>query len=234
MLAKRAGIKNRIATTNRVYHWFTCNKLVKLSRKNSDLHEAQLNIVLLRPLGINHIPTISQLPNFYNFSSATPLPAGLATLLTKDRFNLILHPKSNGSGREWSLDRFAELINLLPPADFNIFISGSDKEQALLKDWIDTLPRNVIDITGKLTLEQLISFITQADGLVASGTGPLHIAAAAGINTLGLFPGVRPIHAGRWGPIGKRAEYIDSGSDNLNDIAANTAYNRVKKLADFI
>ncbi len=50
--AKRAHIPVRIGTTNRIFHWFTCNRLVKLSRRNSDLHEAQLNLKLLQPLGI--------------------------------------------------------------------------------------------------------------------------------------------------------------------------------------
>ena len=43
-LAKSAGITSRIGTTNRLYHWFTCNKLIKLSRTNSTLHESQLNL----------------------------------------------------------------------------------------------------------------------------------------------------------------------------------------------
>lgn len=228
LLAMRAGIATRIGTVNRPYHWFTCNKLVKLSRKNSYLHEAQLNIILLKPLGITRIPTIEQLADFYDFNSETILPDEFAGLLTSNRFNLILHPKSNGSGREWGLDYFAELVNLLPPSNFNIFISGSSKEQALLSDWIAGLPQHVIDITGKLTLEQFISFIAQANGLVASGTGPLHIAAAYGIHALGLFPGVRPIHAGRWGPIGKLAEYIDSKEDNLDSIKPSTVYHQIQ------
>ena len=31
-LAKKAGIPLRLGTTNRLYHWNTCNKLVRLSR----------------------------------------------------------------------------------------------------------------------------------------------------------------------------------------------------------
>jgi heptosyltransferase-3 len=49
-LAKKAGIAHRIGTTNRLWHWFTCNVRIKLSRKNSDLHEAQLNTKLLAPI----------------------------------------------------------------------------------------------------------------------------------------------------------------------------------------
>ncbi|MEO6304695.1 MAG: glycosyl transferase family 9, partial [Bacteroidia bacterium] len=36
-LVKKAGIPLRVGTTNRLYHWFNCNKLIRLSRKNSEL-----------------------------------------------------------------------------------------------------------------------------------------------------------------------------------------------------
>jgi heptosyltransferase-3 len=45
-LAKAARIPKRIGTRNRLWHWFTCTTRVKLSRKNSDLHESQLNMKL--------------------------------------------------------------------------------------------------------------------------------------------------------------------------------------------
>lgn len=227
-LAKQAGIKYRLGTTNRTFHWLTCNKLVRLSRKKSDLHEAQLNIGLLKPLGIKIIPPVSELAKFYQFKTTTQLSEQFANLLSSHHFNIILHPKSNGSGREWGLNRFKELIELLPPNKFNIFISGSDKEKELLKDWLPTLPSHVNDITGKLTLDQFIAFIAKADGLIAASTGPLHIAAMIGIHALGLYPTTRPMHPGRWGPIGKQAEFVDSRTDDLHSISTVTVYDRVK------
>ena len=50
--AKQNGIKLRVGTTNRLYHWMTCNRLISLSRKNSPLHESQLNLQLLKFLRI--------------------------------------------------------------------------------------------------------------------------------------------------------------------------------------
>jgi heptosyltransferase III len=228
VLAKSAGIKLRIGTTNRVFHWVTCNKLVKLSRKNSPLHEAQLNIVLLQGLGITALPDVTQLPDYYTFKPKGDLQPEIAGLLEKQRFNLIIHPKSHGSGMEWSLLRYSELINLLPADQFKIFISGSEKEKAVLKDWIAILPNSVVDITGKMLLEQFIQFIAAADGLVAAGTGPLHIAAETGIHTLGLFPSIGSIHARRWGPIGKQAEYIQAAKDELDAITATDVYQKIK------
>ncbi|WP_439694757.1 glycosyltransferase family 9 protein [Mucilaginibacter sp. AW1-7] len=227
-IARAAGIKLRIGTTNRVFHWFTCNKLVKLSRKKSDLHEAQLNLILLKPLGLASVPSLQDIIEHISFESRALLPPDLAGKLSGDKFNLIIHPKSHGSGMEWGLDNYAELIDTLPSDIFNIIITGSDKEKILLTDWITTLPGAVVDMTGKFSLPQLISFISQADGLIASGTGPLHIAAMAGINTLGLFPSVRPIHPGRWAPLGKKAEFMESGTVDIKPISAEIINEQIK------
>jgi ADP-heptose:LPS heptosyltransferase len=45
--------------------------------------------------------------------------------------------------------------------------------------------------------------IGAADALVAASTGPLHIAAASGIRTVGLFSMRRPVFPARWAPIGR-------------------------------
>ncbi len=66
----------------------------------------------------------------------------------------------------------------------------------------------VINLTGQLSLDELISFIGNTDGLVAASTGPLHIAAALGKKAIGIYAPMRPIHPGRWAPIGEHASYL--------------------------
>jgi ADP-heptose:LPS heptosyltransferase len=56
-----------------------------------------------------------------------------------------------------------------------------------------------------MNLDELISFIASADGLIANSTGPLHLAAALGKDALGIYPPMRPIHPGRWAPVGPKA-----------------------------
>ena len=208
-----------------------CNKLVKLSRKNSLLHEAQQNIFILKPLGITQVPDLSAIANAYQewFKPKHPLADNLNQYLSEDKFNLIIHPKSNGHGREWDMDSFAGLTKKLPSAYFNIIITGSEKEHELFKTWIPSLPDHVTDLSGKMTVDELISFVNASDGLLASGTGPLHLAAALGIHTLGLFPITRSVNAMRWAPVGKKAEYIESNGDDLSTITVDTVYNRIIK-----
>lgn len=231
---KKAAVPVRIGTTSKNYHFFTCNKLIRLSRRNSDLHEAQQNIYLLRGIGVEHVPTIGTISNYYKkwYKPATALPSTISSQLKKDKFNLIIHPKSNGHGREWEMNRFASLIHKLPEDKFRIFITGSEKEHELFKTWMPKLPAHVIDMSGKMPVTELLSFIYQADGLLASGTGPLHLAAASGIYTLGLFPISRSINAARWAPLGKKAEHIESDSDNLDSITVDMVYDEIVAWVD--
>jgi len=202
--AWQARIPQRIGTTNRLYHWLYCNIRVPLSRKNSPWHEAQLNLRLLEPLGARESYTLEEISGFYGLTRLANLPPAVAALLSPDRFNLILHPKSRGSAREWGLDNFRQLIALLPRERFNIFLTGTAAEGKLLEPLRQEFPF-LTDLTGRLSLGELMSFIARADGLVAASTGPLHLAAALGINALGIYPPIRPMHPGRWAPVGKKA-----------------------------
>lgn len=204
--AKALKIPLRIGTTNRVFHWFTCNSLVKLSRKKSPSHEAQLNIKLLEPLGINTNISLTEIGSSFALNNIQALPATLAGLVDKHKYNLILHPKSQGSGREWGLDNFIQLVHLLDSEKFKIFISGVEKERELLAPIFTEVGGKVTDITGLMNLSEFMSFIAASNGLVASGTGPIHLAAALGKDAFGIYPPIKPIHPGRWAPLGPNAQ----------------------------
>lgn len=206
-LAKDAGIPLRVGTRNRFYHWVTCNKLISLSRKNSPYHEAQLNIRLLSFLSEHTALKVSELPALYGFTKLPQLNTDLASLISADKKNVILHPKSKGSAREWGLDNFIGLIKLLPPAKIHVYISGTADDAVAMQSFLKEIKQyaHVTDITGKMNLQEFIGFIASCDALVAASTGPLHISAALGKQAIGLFSSRRPIHPGRWAPLGPNA-----------------------------
>jgi len=216
-IAKAAKIPVRIGTSHRWFSWLYCNKLVHYSRKKSTLHEAQLNLKLLEPLGITKEFTLSEIPSYYGLTKLTssrvdeltsPSAYQLISSSTQTVFNLILHPKSKGSAREWGLDNFSGLIDLLPEDKFRIFITGTKEEGDLMKDFLYQYRNRVTDMTGKLSLAELFSFINSCDGLVAASTGPLHIAAALGKRAVGIYAPMRPIFPQRWAPLGENATYL--------------------------
>ncbi|RFP67025.1 glycosyltransferase family 9 protein [Hymenobacter lapidiphilus] len=211
-LALLAGIKVRIGTRNRWFHWLTCNRMVKLSRKNSDLHESQLNLALLAPLAESALLPLSEASSLVKLTPTVPLRPELQHLLANrqpGQLNVVLHPRSRGSAREWGLPHFGQLARLLHEAGHRVFVTGTTAEGEELRDWlIEHRPYVAAELTGQLALPEFIAFLAAADGLVAGSTGPLHLAAALGRHALGLYPPIRPMHPGRWAPLGLHAEYL--------------------------
>ncbi|WP_186646001.1 glycosyltransferase family 9 protein [Fluviispira vulneris] len=210
--------KKRVGTNRRVFHWIYCNKKANLSRKNSQLHESQLNIKLLSSLNIYCEYNLEEIIGFYGFNKTQRLDNEYLKWIEKDKFNLILHPKSKGSAREWPPEKFVELANILDKRIYNIFISGTNAEKEFIENQIVKYAPHVKNIAGTLNLSQFISFIKECDGLIAASTGPLHIAAALGIHALGLYPPIKSMIPERWGPLGEKAEYLLATTENKNKL----------------
>jgi heptosyltransferase-3 len=202
-LAKKVGIPVRIGTSHRSYHRFTCTHRPNFTRKRSELHEAQLNHELLRPVGLTEIPSLDELTaSVANFKAPE---ASLATELNKTILaatkSIILHPKSQGSAKEWPMVNYLKLTDALIAKGYTVYYTGTDAEGSIFRDQLPVHER-IIDTTGKLTLPELIAFIGKVDFLVACSTGPLHIAGFLGVGTIGFFSPKRPIHPGRWKALG--------------------------------
>ncbi|HLK96799.1 MAG TPA: glycosyltransferase family 9 protein [Hymenobacter sp.] len=220
-LAQLAGIPIRIVTRNRWFHWLTCNRLIALSRRNSLLHEAQLNLALLEPLTPSAGLPLAEIAELGKLRPVDLLPTDYEEILAAKQpgqLNVILHPRSRGSAREWGKKHFGTLARLLSETGHRVFVTGTAAEGEELQAWLAEYgPYLTADLTGRLTLTQLVSFIAAADVLVAGSTGPLHIAASLGRHAIGLYPPIRPMHPGRWAPLGPKAEYIVFNKPNCQD-----------------
>lgn len=202
VLAKRVKIPIRIGTSHRNFHLLNCNHRINFTRKGSDLHESQLNFHLLKPFGLNEIPSLAEVRN-YGSKFHDPKVTIPETLRLNQKF-VVLHPKSQGSAVEWPMEKYLELADQLIVRGYKVVFTGTEKEGEFIRPYLQDR-NDFIDATGKMTLKELITFISTSDGLVACSTGPLHIAGLLNIPTVGLFAPRRPIHPGRWMPLGNKA-----------------------------
>lgn len=206
-LVKAAKVPLRIGTAHRLFHLWTCNVKPRFTRKNSNYHEAQLNFELLRHFGITTLPDKKELIQYLgDFKPQDKLPNTLQNLLTEENKGkrVILHTKSQGSAVEWPLEKYIELAEQLTQKGYTIFFSGTEKEGVKFRNELPYHPQ-IIDVSGKSTLGELITFIAACDVLVACSTGPLHLAAVLGKKAIGLYTDLRPMHPGRWAPIGEKS-----------------------------
>ena len=212
--SKLAGIPKRIGVIGRWYHWIYCNKFIWLRRSGSQYHESYLNLLLIAKSLNFSAPDVSSFQdNFVDWG-------GLPAWQHKDYRDIILHPFSRGSGREWSIDNFASLAYTLIENGFIPVICGTAVEGEYFNKHIQLFPSDIVLAFGEDSLFDYINRIIRSAGLVASGTGPLHIASITGCPSFGIFPPKKDINSLRWGGIGHRSVNFES-SEQCNTDCSN-------------
>ena len=211
---KQAKIPVRIGTSHRSYHLLSCNYRPNFTRKRSDLHEAQLNFHLLEPFGVSEVPSLEELKNYtFRIAKKIVLPNEIKNYVNTSAKKIILHPKSKGSAREWSTEKYIDLAERLANKGHLVFFTGTEQEGSLYRHLLPKYDK-IIDVSGTMNLKEFIGFLGSCDAIVACSTGPLHIAAQLGIKTIGLYTAKRPMHPGRWQPIGKDVHVLVDKSEN--------------------
>jgi len=119
---------------------------------------------------------------------------------------LALAPTANWGGKQWPAERFVALADRLcarggPLSDARIAVFAGPGERPAAQPVLDAVaaPRR-IDLAGTLDLLTAAACLGRADLFVGNDSGLMHLAAAMGVPTLGLFGPSREEHYGPWGP----------------------------------
>jgi lipopolysaccharide heptosyltransferase III len=118
---------------------------------------------------------------------------------------LAVGPAANWRGKQWRAERFAELAarltgaaGVLPGARVAVMAAAHERAQAA--PLLAAMPSaRVIDLVGRTDLLTAAAALRRCALFIGNDTGLMHIAAAAGTPTLGLF-GPSPVeHYAPWG-----------------------------------
>jgi ADP-heptose:LPS heptosyltransferase len=119
---------------------------------------------------------------------------------------LVLAPTANWIGKVWPADRFVTLARRLTAPDglmpgARIAVVAGPDERAAAQPVLDGLAGpGLIDLIGRLELLGTFAVLRRADLFVGNDSGLMHMAAAAGAPTVGLFGPSRDAHYAPWGP----------------------------------
>ncbi|CAN5319048.1 glycosyltransferase family 9 protein [soil metagenome] len=106
---------------------------------------------------------------------------------------LAVGPASNWVGKIWPLERFAQTAQQLlgpqgPLAGGRLLIMGGPGDSRMVEELRMASARGrYVDLTGKVDLLTAYAALKRADLFIGNDSGLMHIAAAAGIPTIGLF-----------------------------------------------
>jgi ADP-heptose:LPS heptosyltransferase len=130
------------------------------------------------------------------------------TLMAGESPVLAIAPAANWIGKQWQAERFAQLAlnltapnGLMPSARIAVFAAANERAQVELI--LARIPKTQkIDLVGVGDLALVGGCLARCDLFVGNDSGLMHMAAATGIPTLGLFGPSRTEHYAPWGDKG--------------------------------
>jgi ADP-heptose:LPS heptosyltransferase len=196
--ATLCGVSHRAGLLSRWPSFLTLNRGTRQRRSSKDWHEVQFNLELLIPLLGN-----GPLDNWQSFSCGIRVQ----NEESGEQANIVIHPGMTGHTLNWPSSHYANLITGLlerygDQAKVCVSYTPSDLRyiepiKKLLGERLD----EVHFINGaEKGLRNYMEFVAKAKAFVAPSTGTLHIAAALGVPTIGIYSPIRAQCSLRWAP----------------------------------
>lgn len=142
---------------------------------------------------------------------------------------LALAPAANWRGKQWRAESFAELARRLTAAGgalkgARIMVLAAAQERATLAPLYAALPpERLVDLAGRVDLPTAAACLRRAALFVGNDSGLMHLAAAAGTPTLGLFG---PSRAERYAPWGPNCAFVRT-PESYDELVGHPGFNHL-------
>lgn len=198
-----AGIPRRIGVGHILYEVLTLMQSIGSRQFVPLRHEADYALDFARKLKSTHL---SFKPEIFLSNEEKQWAVNELKRLGVGHPIILLHPQSGRSSPNWRIERYGELAERLPRDGLSVIVTGSTEDVA--RNAPLATVKGVIDCTGRYSLRQLTCLLSAVDVCVSASTGPMHIAAALGTQTVSMFCPLPACSPALWGPLGNRSEII--------------------------
>lgn len=140
--------------------------------------------------------------------------------ITEDYVVIHLHPQ--WKYKQWHYQGWIEIGRHLKKQKLKIILSGGsdEEEENYIKQIQRKLPKNTLNLAGKISLADLSHIISHSKLFIGPDTGITHLAAATGTRVIAIFGPSNPVKWAPW-PINyhiNRTPFITKGSQQVNNI----------------
>ena len=191
-------------------HGLRANLYTETVDYNDKQHTVQTFFDLLKPLGIKK--SVDKLLNLdYSKSDKKNVDNLLKKYNIGKKGFLVgfgVGAAESAKSRMWPKERFAELADkLIKKYNAKIILIGSNEEKKLI-DQLQNLTENrnnTLNVAGLINTREMFYLISLCKLFIGNDSGPMHVAAAQGVKTIGLFGCNLPI---RFKPFGKNNYHV--------------------------
>lgn len=99
-----------------------------------------------------------------------------------------IHPSGGRAIKQWPLERWSEVAAQLQRRfGATVLITGSAADAPLAAEVSRGLERAPLDLTGRLSVREMLGLLARLDLFLSPDTGPMHMACAIGTPSLSVF-----------------------------------------------
>jgi lipopolysaccharide heptosyltransferase I len=192
-------------------------------------HIVDQNLSLLAPLGIADAGRVEfPMPVFADAGQRAGEWLAQQGIRADHRIAVLL-PSTRGEQKRWSTSAFREVGRRLLESDprLRLLVLGGPGEEAILDEVAAGLPADRVRAFAPGPIPDLVATIRRSHFTLGNDTGPLHVSAAAGIPSLGLFG---PTRGARNGPYGAHCDYLQSPTGRIADVTVDAVWAAVVQL----
>jgi ADP-heptose:LPS heptosyltransferase len=115
---------------------------------------------------------------------------------------IALAPVSRWQTKNWPMDHFVKLAEILMDNGASVFLVGGPADVAAAGPLVERMKgrENFHDFCGKTDLVGLGGLLQEMDLAITVDSGPMHMAAALGVPVLAIFGPTDPSRTGPYGP----------------------------------
>jgi lipopolysaccharide heptosyltransferase II len=116
---------------------------------------------------------------------------------------VIIQPGARWPNKRWPAEYFAEAVRQLAAGqdDLHFAVLGDGSETELGKAVAGAHGQRCVDLTGKISLPEMVEWIRAGELMVTNDTGPMHVAAALGKPVVAIFGPTEPRRTGPYGQL---------------------------------
>lgn len=203
-----ARIPVRAGQARRLYSGlFTNRVVVRSERGDHATHWSQILLDYARAIGCD---TADAQPRIVTTPDDERDAAALLRVHDVAGPFVLLHPTRGLSAQRarWPIDGFVELSRALTAREgLPLLVTGTTADARIAHAIADGADRSVISIAGATSIGVFAALARRAAFVVAMDSGPMHVAAAAGAPTVGIFA-LQSDEPDRWAPLGARTAVV--------------------------
>jgi ADP-heptose:LPS heptosyltransferase len=99
----------------------------------------------------------------------------------------VLHPGAGSVRRRWPPDRFAAVGDEFAALGMRVIVTGTGDERPIVEAVSRAMHAPAVNACDALSIGGLAGLLSRAEVVVSNDSGPLHLAAAVGAPTVGIF-----------------------------------------------